>query len=456
VAGRRHDDLDKRLSLFAVGDDDQNIYAFDGASVEFIRRFEADYSAKPSHLLENYRSTANIIQASNRVIASAADRMKTDHDITVDAARREDPPGGALERLDSVGRGRVQILKDAEDPMTQAVLAVEELERLSKITPDWSWANAAVIAREWKYLDPVRSYCEARGIPAQAARDEMPSIWHLRETQSLVSWLRSKDRSGLHVDDLKAWMAAQPDGPWWSILRDGVEEFALDVGDRDTDRNHVLNWIAEWGRDVRQRQNGLLLVSAHGAKGLEFDDVVVLDGGWDKRSDREDEDAARRLFYVAMTRARRSLALMSMAQPHPIIEGLDDDAVLIRDRRSGGVDVSECRRKYITPTPRQVDWGYAGRLHDGNRSLRAIDHLKPGDPLSLRQRDGRWCLEDRNGTQVGRLTGGFAPPPGTDFLRGSVYAISTHSREASSEEYQDRIKRDAWSVVLPELVFSGR
>ncbi len=47
VAGRSLGDADQRLSLFAVGDDDQNIYAFAGASIEFIRRFEADYSAKP-------------------------------------------------------------------------------------------------------------------------------------------------------------------------------------------------------------------------------------------------------------------------------------------------------------------------------------------------------------------------------------------------------------------------
>ena len=40
VAGRSIQDRDSRLSLFAVGDDDQNIYAFAGASVEYIRRFE--------------------------------------------------------------------------------------------------------------------------------------------------------------------------------------------------------------------------------------------------------------------------------------------------------------------------------------------------------------------------------------------------------------------------------
>jgi ATP-dependent DNA helicase RecQ len=40
LAGRTRQDEDGRINLFAVGDDDQNIYAFNGASVEFIRRFE--------------------------------------------------------------------------------------------------------------------------------------------------------------------------------------------------------------------------------------------------------------------------------------------------------------------------------------------------------------------------------------------------------------------------------
>ena len=68
-----------------------------------------------------------------------------------------------------------------------------------------------------------------------------------------------------------------------------------------------IEWLAEWSRDARGRQQGLLLSSAHRAKGLEFDHVALLDGGWDKLGAREDPDAPRRLFYVAMTRARRTL-----------------------------------------------------------------------------------------------------------------------------------------------------
>ncbi|MFD0981157.1 RecQ family ATP-dependent DNA helicase [Tropicimonas aquimaris] len=453
VAGRSIEDEDRRLSLFAVGDDDQNIYAFNGASVEFIRRFEEDYKAQPSHLVENYRSTANIIHASNHVIAPSADRMKAGHDITVNRARKDERSGGILERIDSVGRGRVQVFKGAGNKLSQAALAVEELKRLSKIIPDWDWAKAAVIAREWSLLQPVRSYCEAHGIPVQTANAEPPNFWRLRETQALVNWLRARDRSGIHVSELSEWMEAQPDGPWWSILRDGVEDFAREIGDRATDRKDIFEWLAEWGRDVRKRQSGLLLLSAHRAKGLEFDDVVVLDGAWKKRSNGEDSDAARRLYYVAMTRARRSLALVTMGDRHPILEGLDDEAFLIRGHRQGSVDVSGCRKLYRTLDPSEVDLSFAGRLSADNASLAAIEHLKPDDPIFLEERGDRWVMMDRDGTAVCRLAKKFAPPRGAKFLHGSVYAISTRFRDDSAEEYQSYLNRDAWNVVLPELVF---
>jgi ATP-dependent DNA helicase RecQ len=88
LAGRRQRDADARLNIMAVGDDDQNIYAFKGASVEFIRRFQADYAGELTYLVENFRSTQNIIAAANHVIQRAADRMKVDHPIRIDRRAR--------------------------------------------------------------------------------------------------------------------------------------------------------------------------------------------------------------------------------------------------------------------------------------------------------------------------------------------------------------------------------
>jgi ATP-dependent DNA helicase RecQ len=454
VAGRSVEDEDRRLSLFAVGDDDQNIYAFKGASVDFIRRFEEDYKAQPVYLIENYRSTSHIVAASNRMIAPAAHRMKVGHDISVDRLRKKDPPGGILEKIDAVGRGRVQVLKECQDEFHQAVSAVEELRRLSKIVPEWDWTRTAIIAREWKYLEPVRSYAEDQGIPVQSADEELPSFWRFRETQSLIHWLSDRKTSALRTSDLRAWIEEQPEGPWWSVLRDGIEEFAREVGGRETDRKDVLEWIAEWGREVRRRQSGLLLLTAHRAKGLEFDDVVVLDGGWERLSTGEDADAARRLYYVAMTRARRSLSVLAMSARHPMLHGIDDPSFLNRFPPKYPTDVSACSRIYQPLTLSNVYLDYAGRLPPGHPTLMALERVAAGDPIRLKRRAGHWFVENSDGVALVRLAKDYSPPKGAEFIDGIVAAVIVRTGEEVNEDWRPHLRRNKWLVVLPELVFS--
>src|SRR5690606_38841687 len=128
LAGIRRDDEDGRLSMFAVGDDDQNIYSFAGASVEFIRRFEDDYAAKPAYLTDNYRSTSHIIAAANEVIEPAHNRMKEHAPIRIDRRREAEPPGGPLLKWDPVSQGRVQVLTVGRGYDEQAIGVMSELE----------------------------------------------------------------------------------------------------------------------------------------------------------------------------------------------------------------------------------------------------------------------------------------------------------------------------------------
>ena len=62
--------------LFAVGDDDQSIYSFRGARMENMQRFQQDFP-EPSlfRLEQNYRSTTNILQAANALIAHNTTRL---------------------------------------------------------------------------------------------------------------------------------------------------------------------------------------------------------------------------------------------------------------------------------------------------------------------------------------------------------------------------------------------
>ena len=180
----------------------------------------------------------------------------------------------------------MQILHVDDDAVGQAIAAVDELRRLASVAADWSWAEAAVIARDWKYLDPVRAYCEQCGIETQRADEEPPNFWRLRETQVLLGWLDTAGRKLVDGRELLRWLGAQPEGPWWALLREAADQYVLEVAAAEVPVQHFKEWLAEWGREIRRRQTGLLLLSAHRAKGLEFRHVAVLDGSWDRQGKR--------------------------------------------------------------------------------------------------------------------------------------------------------------------------
>ncbi len=455
LVGRTLEDETGKLTVFAVGDDDQNIYAFNGASVEYIRRFQDDYGPRPVHLVENYRSTAHVIDAANAVIEPARERMKEEHPIRVNVARAKDAPGGTWQELDPVGRGRVQVLPVPRDPVAQARAVMAEFRRLSSLSSDWDWARCAVIAREWKYLAPVRAFCETGGIPAQMGNEDIPGFWRLRETRNFVEWLRKRKPGLVDAAALREWAEAHPSGPWHELLRQAIDEHALETGGGETPVDHFIEWLAEWGRDIRRRQRGLLLLTAHRAKGLEFDHVAVLDGGWERVGTGEDPDAPRRLYYVAMTRARETLALARFEERHPFQDTLlDRPSVLRRDTVTLPPCPAELRYRYVQPSLREVDLGFAGRRKAGHRTHRAIAALSPGDPLEAREgKEGRWKLVDRTGATVGRLAKSFKPPHAMCCRSAKVLALVARSREWSDPKYHETIKCDPWEVVVPELVF---
>ena len=459
LAGRTLEDDAGKLTVFAVGDDDQNIYAFNGASVEFIRRFESDYGPKPTYLTANYRSTANIVAAANAMIEPARNRMKAGHPIHVDCAREEDLLGGVWTEFDPVSRGRVQILPAGGDPVRQARAVMAEFLRLSELAPAWDWSRCAVIAREWEDLVPVRAFCEthekAGRIRVQAANEDIPGFWCLRETRTFVQWLRERESRMVDGAALRGWTDARPSDPWHDLLRQAVEEHALESGGGETPVEHFVEWLAEWGRDIRRRQRGLLLLTAHRAKGLEFDHVAVLDGDWDRTGRDEDPDAPRRLYYVAMTRARQTLTLALLDGPRGLQEVLLGHAATFRRE---AVDLPPCSAaveyRHVRPTLQDVDLGFAGRRRARDPMHGVIAALSIGDPLDVRVgKDGRWTLLDRSGRAVGRLAKSFEPPPGMRCRSAEVFAVVGRSREASEPKYRDATKCETWEVVMPELVF---
>ena len=457
LAGRTIAEEDDRLSLFAVGDDDQNIYAFNGSSVEFIRRFEADYGARPAFLTDNYRSTGHIIESANAVVQPARNRMKAGHPITIDRHRAKEPQGGGWSERDPVARGRVQILPAGKNPISQAQIAVAELRRLSDLDSNWKWSSCAVVAREWRYLDPIRSLCEIEGIPVELANEDFSGFWHLRETRALRRWLDERGSRLVRSGELTRWLNRQPAGPWFELLKAAVAEYDIETSGAETSLDFFLEWLAEWGREFRRRQEGLLLTTAHRAKGLEFDHVIVLDGAWHRIGRGEDRDAPRRLYYVAMTRARQTLTLMRFPGSHPFQDVMLDNTSVLRRPAPVGLPTPapELGCLYRRLSLGDVFLSYAGYRPPRHSVHRAIAALAPGDPLKVRMESKRWKIMNLHGETVGQLAGNFTMPPGTSCTSGTVLAIATWDREDSEPLYHERLKCNTWEVVVPELVFEG-
>jgi len=457
LTGRTLADDDSKLTLFAVGDDDQNIYSFKGSSVKFIRSFEQDYKAQPAYLINNYRSTGHIIAAANAVIEPAQNRMKENHKIRIEKQRQKDSCGGVWTQLDPVSRGRVQILHVKGTYISQAQTAVAELQRLKELSPVWDWSNCAVLAREWKYLEPIQSICEREDIPVQNASEDLPSVWHLRETQSLLDWLSNHNRRQILNADLQKWLARQNQdpNPWMELLGEAIAAHAIEAGDAEVPVDSFREWLAEWGRETRRQQRGLLLSTAHRAKGLEFDHVVVLDGGWERTSREDDPDASRRLYYVSMTRARHTLTLMHFGQPnrfHSVLKG--HPSVMHRGVLTPPPAAPELQRRYQSLSLKDVDIDFSGRQPLRDPVHTAIKALSPKDPLTLRLQSGNWVLLDHLGTTVGKLAKKFRPPQEMVCTRASVRAIIVRFHRQSRPEFQGRLRcEESWEVVLPELIF---
>ena len=67
--------LSGKNRFFCVGDDDQSIYGWRGAKIENLHKLETDFALTTIRLEQNYRSTGNILNASNAVIANNSNRL---------------------------------------------------------------------------------------------------------------------------------------------------------------------------------------------------------------------------------------------------------------------------------------------------------------------------------------------------------------------------------------------
>ncbi|MEA3469026.1 MAG: RecQ family ATP-dependent DNA helicase [Thermodesulfobacteriota bacterium] len=465
LAGRTVDEKEQQLTILAVGDDDQNIYRFRGANVDFIRRFKADYEARVHYLTENYRSTANIIAAANALIIHNQDRMKTAHPIQINRARTTLPHGGNWQLDDAIGQGRVQCLR-VTDKTAQALVLLEELQRLRSLNSDFDLNSCAILAREWQELDVIRSVFEAEGISVSLnwGRSAFPSLTRIRENADLLSFLHSCNLEQITAQSLLRLLPDKGSGEnvWQANLRTLITEWEDETGNTPQPVGLVENYFYETLADQhrsRNLENGIFLSTIHSIKGMEFDHVFVLDGNWKKKSGSEMEED-RRLYYVAMSRARETLQLFAInnsQNPHIQVLG---GAFLLSRKMTPFRKVVQMLMHYEFLGMKELFIDFAGVKKEGHPTCRAIKELQTGELLTASQGRGYLYLHNNAGVPVAR----FSKKAQTIWQNRLhtikeikvIALVRRHREDINDKEFQTRCQSDTWEVPIVELSCVGK
>lgn len=305
--------LGERDDLTVVGDANQTIYSFTGATPEYLLNFSRTYeNATVVKLQRDYRSTPQVTDLANTVIAKASGRMA----------------GTRLELQGMRAPGPEPQFHTYDDEPTEArEVAGQILTLLNDGVPA---SEIAVLYRINAQSQAFETALADAGIVYQVKGGE--GFFYRPEIRQAVTELTKASRRNDLPDDPVAiaraalvplgFSANEPEGAqarerWQSLnaLVELVEEIV-----RGTPGIDLLGVLASLRQRAESKQpptmQGVTLASLHAAKGLEWD-AVFLVGLVDntlpishaiKAGDHQIEEE-RRLFYVGITRAREHLHL---------------------------------------------------------------------------------------------------------------------------------------------------
>lgn len=151
-------------NLTVVGDDDQSIYKFRGASVSNILKFKDDFpDLTQVTLVQNYRSSQEILDLSYKLIQNNnPDRLEVKLGIS---KRLINPTEVAHnESLVTSHTGEIQVL-EGRDVSDEIDLVVKKVLTLKKDSPETSWNDFCILIRSRSASDEILPRLEAAGIP---------------------------------------------------------------------------------------------------------------------------------------------------------------------------------------------------------------------------------------------------------------------------------------------------
>lgn len=397
-------------NLFAVGDDDQSIYRFRGAAPQVMQMFEKDYPNAAHIVLEvNYRCAAEIVEKSTNVISHNRRRFKK----RITSARQEANAvfvqsfKNQRDENQAVVAGILKAAKEGRRLSEIAILfrtntqprrLMEQLmeynipfrtkEKIPDLYDHWiardifTYLKIAAGGRQradfLKIMNRPKRYIGRDSLEEPTVAFDVWADYYVKNEQNWIA-----ERIDRLACDCRMLSSMAPYAAVNYIRRgigyeDYLKEYARQRQIREEDLLEILEEIQEASRAYHSYESWMMhikdyrrelesqarrgnretervsLATFHGAKGLEYDEVFIIDVNEKlmpyKKAVLEDEvEEERRMFYVGMTRARHRLHLYSVEmmnnhemEPSRFLMELEEEDRAaagdsqIRPERSGG------------------------------------------------------------------------------------------------------------------------
>ena len=354
-------------NLFVVGDDDQSVYGFRGAKPGIMKEFMKDYPKARQILLDvNYRSSGYIVKGALRVIGNNKIRFEKKieafrkPDETVHVQEVKDPVQEAeyvLERIREYREKGVSYTEMAvlyrtnvdaramSELMTEYQIPFVMKEHLNNIYEHFIALDMISYLRLSQGEYDRKYFLQIANRPNRYLTRESMKTGNV-SYESLRRYYRDKDWMVDRIDQLDWDMKMICDKTPYAAIqyirkRMGYDEFLKEyaayrkissedlfavleeIWQNSKGYGTIKEWfehIESYGKMLKEQnkkngeKEGVNLMTMHAAKGLEFDTVFVIEANegscpYKKATADEEIEEERRLFYVAMTRAKRKLVI---------------------------------------------------------------------------------------------------------------------------------------------------
>ena len=327
-------------NLFVVGDDDQSVYGFRGAKPGIMMEFMKDYPKARQILLDvNYRSSGYIVKGALRVIGNNKIRFEK----KIEAFRKPDETVHVQEVKDPVQEA--EYARAMSEQMTEYQIPFVMKEHLNNIYEHFIALDMISYLRLSQGEYDRKYFLQIANRPNRYLTRESMKTGNV-SYESLRRYYRDKDWMVDRIDQLEWDMKMICDKTPYAAIqyirkRMGYDEFLKEyaayrkissedlfalleeIWQNSKGYGTIKEWfehIESYGKMLKEQnkkngeKEGVNLMTMHAAKGLEFDTVFVIEANegscpYKKATADEEIEEERRLFYVAMTRAKRKLVI---------------------------------------------------------------------------------------------------------------------------------------------------